>query len=65
MLIFVFINPRNITIQGIYIKVTSFNIYTQIFEIRFQVKFKFQKYIFNIFNIYIYIYIYIYTNGNG
>ena len=61
MLIFVFINPRNITIQGIYIKVTSFNIYTQIFVIRFQVKFKFQKYIFNIFNIYIYIY----TNGNG
>ena len=32
MLILVFINLRNITIQGIYIKVISFNIY-QIFEI--------------------------------
>ena len=27
MLLFVFINPRNITIPGTYIKVTNFNIY--------------------------------------
>ena len=39
LLIFVFINPRNITIQRIYIRITRFNIYPN-FENRFKVKLK-------------------------
>ena len=38
LLIFLFTNPRNITIQGIYIKVTSFIIYPNFWQYIFYIK---------------------------
>ena len=62
LLIFEFINPWNITIQGLYIKVTTLNIYPNFWGnvlSKIQISEKKKKYIYMCINIYIYIYIYI------
>ena len=46
LLVFVFTNPRNITIQGICNSNKFWWVYTLIFENRFIVQFKCQKYIY-------------------